>query len=152
MREGSSRRGGERGEHAQTGPDGWATIGNSAPRPPPKAGDRSNFGKISKMASMTFGPNSIFARKETKWESRGSMNMFSMLAQNAELAVESAASSKSSRALRQKASIPLGQSDVSEASAQRRTLNLLLRTVFKSDMAQADAMPVVSTVNSDDEE
>ncbi|OBZ73052.1 Eukaryotic translation initiation factor 4 gamma [Grifola frondosa] len=153
MSRGGSRRGGERGEHGQTGPDGWATIGSSAPRLPPKVGDLSNFGKISKMASMTFGPSSIFAgKKETKRESRGSMNMFSMLSQNPELAVEPAALSKTSRPPSRKASIDLGQSGVPEAPAQRRKLNLLPRTVPKSDEAKADATPAASTVNSDDED
>ncbi|OBZ69858.1 Eukaryotic translation initiation factor 4 gamma [Grifola frondosa] len=105
-------------------------------RPPPNAGDFSNFGKISKMAAMTFGPRSIFAgKKETKRESRGSMNMFSMLSQNPEL-VEYAASSNSSRPLRHKASIDLGQSDVPEASAQQRKPNLPTETVFQSDEAR----------------
>jgi translation initiation factor 4G len=85
-------RGGDRGEHPQTGPDGWAVAGGGSgpPRPPPKAGDLSNFGKISKPQPMTFGPSSIFAGKkgaESKREAisrtNSSSNMFSMLSSQA---------------------------------------------------------------------
>ncbi|KAF8161290.1 armadillo-type protein [Crassisporium funariophilum] len=87
MSRGGSRRGGERGgDFAQVGPNGWAFAGSGsgAPRPPPKAGDLSNFGKISK---VTFGPSCVFAGKkggvEGKRESvsgtNSKSNMFSML-------------------------------------------------------------------------
>ncbi|KZP29680.1 ARM repeat-containing protein [Athelia psychrophila] len=60
-----SRRGGVRGQYDQQGPDGWTVTGESGgrgtPRPPPKAGDLSNFGTINK-APMTFGPTSVFAK------------------------------------------------------------------------------------------
>ena len=84
MSRGGSRRGGERGEFSQQGADGWAVAGNGPPRPPPKAGDLSNFGKINKNAALTFGPSSVFAgKKESKRESisrtSSSSNMFSML-------------------------------------------------------------------------
>ena len=78
---------------ARVGPDGWPVAGSGygAPRPPPKVGDLSNFGKISKAQPMTFGPSSIFAGKkgtESKRESisqtSSSSNMFSMLSQNTE--------------------------------------------------------------------
>ncbi len=87
MSRGGSRRGGERGEYPQVGADGWAVAGgNSAPRPPSKAGDLSKFGQISnKGAPLTFGPqSSIYAGKKDKRESvqrsnSSSQNMFSML-------------------------------------------------------------------------
>lgn len=91
MSRGGSRRGGDRSEFSnpqQVGPDGWAVAGSGSgpPRPPPKAGDLSNFGKISKTQPMTFGPSSVFAGKkgaESKRESisrtNSSSNMFSML-------------------------------------------------------------------------
>ncbi|PBK86891.1 ARM repeat-containing protein [Armillaria gallica] len=87
MSRGGSRRGGERGEYLQAGADGWAVPGgNSAPRPPSKAGDLSKFGQISnKGASLTFGPqSSIYAGKKDKRESvqrsnSSSQNVFSML-------------------------------------------------------------------------
>ena len=89
MSRGGSRRGGDRGEFAQqVGPDGWAVAGNGSgpPRPPTKAGDLSNFGKISKTQPLTFGPSSVFAGKkgvENKREAisrtSSSSNMFSML-------------------------------------------------------------------------
>ena len=63
MSRGGSRRGGDRSEFnnpQQVGPEGWAAAG----RPPPKAGDLSNSGKISKTRPMTFGPSSVFAGKK----------------------------------------------------------------------------------------
>ncbi|KAK0226366.1 hypothetical protein IW262DRAFT_1361563 [Armillaria fumosa] len=87
MSRGGSRRGGDRGDFPQVGADGWAVAGgNSAPRPPSKAGDLSKFGQISnKGAPLTFGPqSSIYAGKKDKRESvqrsnSSSQNMFSML-------------------------------------------------------------------------
>ncbi|KAF8176531.1 hypothetical protein BJ912DRAFT_930637 [Pholiota molesta] len=100
MSRGGSRRGGDRGEYPQVGPDGWAVAGGgSGPtRPPPKAGDLSNFGKISKgSAPMTFGPSSVFAGKkgaESKRESisrtSSNSNMFSMLSSQAAETAEAA--------------------------------------------------------------
>ncbi|KAH6913934.1 hypothetical protein BKA70DRAFT_1383662 [Coprinopsis sp. MPI-PUGE-AT-0042] len=69
-------------------PDGWAVAGN---RPvAPKAGDLSNFGKISnKGQPISFGPSSVFS-KTSKAEKRESIsrtasssNMFSMLQNDA---------------------------------------------------------------------
>ncbi|KAF9529696.1 hypothetical protein CPB83DRAFT_893220 [Crepidotus variabilis] len=89
MSRGGSRRGGDRSDYPQVGPDGWAVAGPTAPpRAPPKAGDLSKFGQISKGQPMTFGPGSVFAGKkgpasEVKRESisrtNSSSNMFSML-------------------------------------------------------------------------
>lgn len=95
MSRGGSRRGGDRGDFAQVGPDGWAVAG---PRPPPKVGDLSNFGKISKTQPMTFGPSSVFAGKKGGAESKresisrtsSSSNMFSML-QNTEAGADTTA-------------------------------------------------------------
>ena len=93
MSRGGSRRGGDRGDFSQqVGPDGWAVAGGGSgpPRPPPKAGDLSNFGKISKAQPLTFGPGSVFAGKkgaENKREAisrtSSSSNMFSMLSSQA---------------------------------------------------------------------
>ncbi|KAF9012539.1 hypothetical protein BDQ17DRAFT_1271720 [Cyathus striatus] len=87
MSRGGSRRGATREEFPQVGPDGWAVAGGSAPRPPPKAGDLSQFGKISKAQPPTFGkPNSVFAgkkggEKEAVSRSSSNSNMFMMLSQ-----------------------------------------------------------------------
>ncbi|KDR75692.1 hypothetical protein GALMADRAFT_248310 [Galerina marginata CBS 339.88] len=100
MSRGGSRRGGDRGDYPQVNPDGWAVAGGSSgpPRPPPKAGDLSNFGKISKPQPMTFGPSSVFAGKkgtESKRESisrtNSNSNMFSMLSAQSAEAGEAAA-------------------------------------------------------------
>ncbi|KAF7792743.1 hypothetical protein EIP86_003841 [Pleurotus ostreatoroseus] len=155
MSRGGSRRGAERGEHQQVGPDGWAVAGGAAQRPPSKAGDLSQFGKITKNTSMTFGPSSVFAaaKSEKKRESTisrtGSMNMFSMLSQNPELANE-VQTNKGSRPPSRKPSIDLGQGGAPEAPMQRRKLNLLPRSVPKDDEKGMDS-PAPSTAVSDDE-
>lgn len=92
MSRGGSRRGGDRSDVPQVGPDGWAVAGaaSSAPRPPPKAGDLSQFGKIAntKGQPMTFGPSSVFAgkkgsaaaeKRESLSRTASSSNMFMML-------------------------------------------------------------------------
>ena len=139
MSRGGSRRGGDRGQFdQQVGPDGWAVAGgaNGPPRPPPKAGDLSNFGKINKNSGgpITFGPGSVFAGKkdskgrgESLSRTNSSSNMFSMLSQNPEMAAEAAAA-KSSRPTSRKTSVDLGSSGVPEAPAQRRKLQLLPRS------------------------
>ncbi|KAG6895624.1 hypothetical protein C0992_000314 [Termitomyces sp. T32_za158] len=101
---GGSRRGGERDDYPPAngadgwangadgwanGADGWAVAGGggggNAPRPPSKAGDLSNFGKINKNTSMSFGPSTVFAKKaggdgkrESVSSSSSSASMFSM--------------------------------------------------------------------------
>lgn len=91
MSRGGSRRGGDRGDHPQVGPDGWTVTGSGIQARPSKVGDLSNFGKISKGQPMTFGPSSVFAgkkneiKKESISRTASSSNMFSMLSsQNAE--------------------------------------------------------------------
>ncbi|KAF9031266.1 ARM repeat-containing protein [Hymenopellis radicata] len=85
MSRGGPRRGGDRGDQQQVGPDGWTTAG-SAPRAPPKAGAMSKFGQINKgsNAPLTFGPQSnIYSgKKDNRRDSiqrTNSQNMFSML-------------------------------------------------------------------------
>ena len=91
MSRGGSRRGGDRGDHSQVGPDGWTVTGSNVQARPGKAGDLSNFGKISKGQPIPFGPGSVFAGKKTEVKKESisrtasSSNMFSMLSnQNAE--------------------------------------------------------------------
>src|SRR5258705_13624870 len=85
MSRGGSRRGGDRGDHPQVGDDGWTVTGSSVQARPSKAGDLSNFGKISKGQPMTFGPSSVFAGKKSEIKKEfisrtaSSLNMFSML-------------------------------------------------------------------------
>lgn len=99
MSRGGSRRGGDRNDYPQVGPDGWAVAGGGSgpPRPPPKAGDLSNFGKIAKTgAPMNFGPSSVFAgkkgadpKRESISRTSSSSNMFSMLSSQAPESTES---------------------------------------------------------------
>jgi translation initiation factor 4G len=105
---------------------------------------------------MTFGPSSVFAgKKESKRDSTisrsGSANMFSMLSQNSELAAEMPPPTKGSRPPSRKASIDLGSGgpDASGAAPQRRRLQLLPRSVPKSD--DKEETPAASTVGSEDE-
>ena len=118
MSRGGSRRGGERGDHTQVAPGGWAVAGGPAARPASKAGDLSKFGKIDKSALMTFGPSSVF-QKGDKTKSRestirqGSTNMFSMLSGNPEIAAE-VSSGNSSRPPSRKSSIDLGSGGAPE--------------------------------------
>ncbi|KAM5543012.1 hypothetical protein V8D89_003396 [Ganoderma adspersum] len=120
---GGSRRGGERtGDHAQVGPDGWAVAGGAAPRPPPKAGDLSKFGKIDKSAPMTFGPSSVF------------QTMFSMLSGNPEMAAEVAG--KSSCPPNRKSSIDLGPGGSHTASIDLGTGDSIARGTAPSKWAQ----------------
>ena len=103
MSRGGSRRGGDRGgDFSQVGPDGWAVAGSSRPpRPPPKAGDHSNFDKINKTTPMTFGPSSVFAgkkdgdKRETLSRTNSSSNIFSLL-QNSEDTANDTSSRKTS--------------------------------------------------------
>jgi len=111
------------------GPDRWTTVSSSVGRPPPKAGDLSQFGKISKAAPMVIGPSSVFTKKDNKRDSlsrtSSSSNMFSMLSQNPELAVD--ATAKPSRPPSRKPSVDLGQGGAPEPP-QRRKLQLLPRS------------------------
>jgi len=59
-----SRRGGDRGDHQPTGPDGWTVGGSNSARQPPKAGDLNDFGKIKKDRPLTFGPSRVFINKK----------------------------------------------------------------------------------------
>ncbi|OSX61566.1 hypothetical protein POSPLADRAFT_1170204 [Postia placenta MAD-698-R-SB12] len=157
MSRGGSRRGGERGDHSQIGPDGWAVAGGNVPRAQPKAGDLSNFGKIQKAAPMTFGPTSVFAGKkenksrESTMTRAGSQNMFSKLMENPELATE-AASSKSSRPPSRKPSVDFGAAGAPEVPLQRRKLQLLPRTLPKSDETKADSTPATSEAGHSEDE
>ncbi|KAK7057588.1 hypothetical protein R3P38DRAFT_2598969 [Favolaschia claudopus] len=142
MSRGGSRRGADRGEFPGPGADGWTNVASSnTPRPPPKAGDLSNFGKIgsnSKGLPMTFGPSSVFAgKKDNKRDSisraSSNSNMFSML-QNSDPAAEPAKAAP-------------------EPPAQRRKLILQPRTKLSDEpgTTTADATPAGSD-NSDSED
>lgn len=141
MSRGGSRRGADRGDFQ--GPDGWTNVASgNAPRPPSKAGDLSNFGKInstSKGIPMTFGPSSVFAgKKDNKRESisrvNSSSNMFSML-QTSEPAADAS------------------KGAATEAPAQRRRLILQPRTKPAEEQGSttAEATPAGSD-NSDEED
>ena len=107
----------------ELGPDGWAVAGCSQSRPPSGAGDQSHFGKINKVASMVMCPSSAFdGKKDIKHElmtrTNSSSNVFLMLSQNPELAVEP----KTSCAPNQKLSTDM---DKPKSAPQRKKLQLL---------------------------
>ncbi len=90
MSRGGSRRGDQRVPHpGQHGQEGWQPAG----RPPAKAADMSNFGKIQRSSGPTSfaGPASVFANKKTGKvggdatpplsRAASSVNMFSALAE-----------------------------------------------------------------------
>ncbi|KAI0629420.1 armadillo-type protein [Trametes polyzona] len=151
MSRGGSRRGGDRGDHQQIGPDGWAVAGGPAARPP-KAGDLSQFGKINKSTPMTFGPSSVFQKdksknRESTLSRQGSTNMFSTLSAILEIAAE-VTSAKSSRPPSRKSSIDLGSGGAPEPAPQRKRLNLLPRS---KPLEKSESTPAGSTAGSDDE-
>ncbi|TFY60895.1 hypothetical protein EVJ58_g4849 [Rhodofomes roseus] len=156
MSRGGSRRGGERGDQSQVGPDGWSVAGPPPSRVPPKAGDLTNFGKISKSNSMTFGPTGVFASKDktkrdsTSSLSRGSSNMFSKLMENPELAAEAAAA-QPSRPPSRKDSVEFPSAGAPEAPLQRKKLQLLPRSKPKPD-ERADSTPAQSEAGHSDDE
>ncbi|KAJ3511777.1 hypothetical protein NLJ89_g3905 [Agrocybe chaxingu] len=126
MSRGGSRRGGDRGDFPQVGPDGWAVAGSgSAPRPPPKAGDLSNFGKISKVGPpTTFGPSSVFAgkkgaeKRESISRTASNSNMFSMLSsQSAETSEPKPAEPQRKRLILQPRSKPVESSEAAETTS-----------------------------------
>ncbi|KAF7315064.1 MI domain-containing protein [Mycena indigotica] len=128
MSRGGSRRGAERGDFQGPGPDGWTNVqsSGSGPRPPPKAGDLSQFGKMGSSSKaglpMTLGPSSVFSgRKDSKRESlsrtssnsnMSSSNMFSMLSQT-----ESSPESKAPEPTQRKRLILAPRSKPTEESA-----------------------------------
>jgi len=157
MSRGGSRRGGNRDAAEPPHPDGWSVAGSNAPaRQPPKAGDLSQFGKISKATPMTFGPGSIFtAKKGTDPKNppmsrtpSTSSNMFSML-QNPDAVVEPAVS-KGSRPPSRKPSVDLGAGASSEPAPQRRRLQLLPRSKPVGEESKVST-PAASESGSDDE-
>ncbi|KIK31924.1 hypothetical protein CY34DRAFT_762193, partial [Suillus luteus UH-Slu-Lm8-n1] len=113
--------------------------GSSVPRAPPKAGDLSQFGKITKGPPMVMvmGPSGVFmaVKKDSKWETHSRMNsisnMFHMPSQNCELAVE--ASTKSSHSSSRKPRFDHGHDGVPEPAARRRKLRLLPHSVLAAE-------------------
>ena len=155
MSRGGSRRGGDRGgEFPQPGPDGWAVAGGP-PKPPSKAGDLSNFGKINKSIPMTFGPSSVFAgKKDTKRDTlslsrtSSSSNIYHLLSE-ASPDASSPMSNKSNHTSR-KASVDLSQAP-QEPPMQRRKLVLQPRTVPVEEITAPVAAPPSSDSSSEDE-
>jgi len=133
MSRGGSRRGGDRGggPAGEQQADGWSVAGGSTPRPPPKAGDLSNFGKINKSGPVVMGPSSVWAGKKdvakrdsTLTRVNSSSNMFMMLGRDGEAMPETG--SKPSRPSSRRTSVDLGVGGTPEP--QRKKLQLLPRS------------------------
>ena len=133
MSRGGSRRGGDRsgGPAGEQQADGWSVAGGSTPRPPSKAGDLSNFGKINKSGPVVMGPSSVWAGKKdaakrdsTLTRVNSSSNMFMMLGRDGEAMPETG--SKPSRPSSKRTSVDLGVGGAAES--QRRKLQLLPRS------------------------
>lgn len=81
-RQGGFRRG-ERPVTTVPKPDGWNVASGVSARPPARAGDLSQFGKISKPTGLQFGPSSVFSKKDPKRAANlarsGDASMFSAL-------------------------------------------------------------------------
>ncbi|CAE6418580.1 unnamed protein product [Rhizoctonia solani] len=132
---GVTRGGSRRGEHRgnATEPDGWNVAGGAgASRPSTRAGDLSQFGKISKPTGIQFGPSSVFNKKDaSKRDSSigraGGANMFSALSAAAPdgppAPIERTTSSR-------KPSVDLGPggSPAASSTGERRKLVLQPRT------------------------
>ncbi|EPT00370.1 hypothetical protein FOMPIDRAFT_1049691 [Fomitopsis schrenkii] len=149
-----SRCGGDREQHP-LGPDGWAVAENAPSRVPSKAGDLSNFGKIE-TNSMSFGLTGVFAKDKDKRESAslsyGSLNMFSKLMENPELAAEAAIATSSYPPSR-KPSVDLGSAGASEPpQRKRRKLQLLPRSLPKPEETSRSTPAASDAGHSDDEE
>ena len=156
MSRGGSRRGGNRDVADALHPDGWSVAGPGPPRAQPKAGDLSQFGKINKVAPMSFAPTSVFNNKKGDPKSRespmsrtaSSSNMFSML-QSSDATVDPP-TSKSSRPPSRKPSVDLGVGGPPEPVPQRRKLQLLPRTKPVGEESKASS-PAASEAGSDDD-
>ena len=108
---------------APTHADGWTIAGGSAPRPPPKAGDLSNFGKINKsghaiISSVWANRKGVAEHDDTLAGLNSSPNTFMILGRNAEIIAETG--SKPSRP-----SIGVGPGAGDTHEPQRRKLKLL---------------------------
>lgn len=146
MSRGGSRRGGDRsgGPAGEQQADGWSVAGGSTPRPPSKAGDLSNFGKINKSGPVVMGPSSVWAGKKdaakrdsTLTRVNSSSNMFMMLGRDGEAMPETG--SKPSRPSSRRTSVDLGVGGAAEP--QRRKLQLLPRSkpVEEENKANGDS-------------
>ncbi|KAG1824453.1 uncharacterized protein BJ212DRAFT_1320301 [Suillus subaureus] len=118
MSRGGSRRGSDCGQ--ENGPDGWAVAGDCVPQAPPKVGDLSS--------TLVMGPSGIFGagkdgEREALSQTNSSSNMFPMLNQNLELAVETPI--KPSCSSSRKPSIDLDRDGVPEPTVQHAELQLL---------------------------
>ncbi|KAF8608124.1 ARM repeat-containing protein [Ceratobasidium sp. AG-I] len=135
VQRGGSRRGEHRGDHGPQA-DGWNVAGGtSAARPPAKAGDLSQFGKIAKPPStLSFGPSSVFSKKDPKREAslsraNSSANMFSALSAAGSDGPPPTEPAAARGAGSRKPSVDFGPGGAPAVEGGRKRLNLLPRSV-----------------------
>ncbi|KAF8608088.1 ARM repeat-containing protein [Ceratobasidium sp. AG-I] len=136
VQRGGSRRGEHRGDH---GPqiDGWNVPGGPrAARRPAKEGDLSQFGKIAKPPStLSFGPSSVFSKKNSKREASlsrasSSAKMFSAVGSDGPPPTEPAAARCAGS---RKPSVEFGPGGAPAVEGGRKRLNLLPRRKPEAD-------------------
>ena len=121
---------------------GLSVAGGSTPRPPPKAGDLSNFGKVNKSGPVVMGPSSVWAGKKdaAKRDStltgvNSSSSVFMMLCGDGEAVPET--SSKPSRPSSRRTSVDLDASGVPEPQHEKLQLLPLSKPVEEEDKANS---------------
>ncbi|KAG8901878.1 hypothetical protein FRB99_005018, partial [Tulasnella sp. 403] len=147
MSRGGSRRGEHgRGEYGQPGPDGWNIAGSGSARPPAKAGDMSQFGKLGKANPImsVMGPSSVFNKRggdrgrdtppNSLSRAASSSNMFHLLGAGGEGQAEQQRS-VSQRGPGRKASTDLNQGG---GPLERKKLQLLPRSRPTADEKATD--------------
>ncbi|CCM01519.1 uncharacterized protein FIBRA_03575 [Fibroporia radiculosa] len=129
---GGSRLARNRGDQTQISPDGWVVASGSLPRPPPKAGDLSNFGNISKTMSLRLGPTSNFQSRE-QIKSRDNTTLRGGLSNTTSALVEESELSKDV------ASLKSGRSQSRRASGEK--LKHPRRSLSKASGVKGDSTP-----------
>ena len=153
MRQNASMSRGSRDVADAPHPDGWSVVCPRPARSQPKAGDLSQFGKINKVAPMSFAPTSVLHTTGDPLSrdlspTASSSNMFSML-QSSDAIVDPP-TSKSSRPPSRKHSVDLGVGGPPEPVPPRRKLKLLPRIKPVRENSKATT-PAASEAGPDDE-
>jgi translation initiation factor 4G len=143
-----SRGGGHAGERQA---DGWSFAGGPTPRPPPKAGDPLDFGKINKHTSVVVDPSSVWADKEdtTKRDStptrvNSSPKMYMMYGRDVKPMPETG--SKLSQPSSRRTSVGFASDGITEPQRKKSQLFSRLKSVEEENKAKGS-----STDHSEDE-
>ena len=155
------RRGGNRDVPDVQHPGGWPVAGShwqGTARPRPNVGDLSQFGKINKVAPMSFAPTRVFNSEKGDPKSRDSPMSRTALSSNMFLMLQSTdgivdpSPTRSSGPPGRKPSVGIGVGGASEPVPQRRKLQLLPRTRPVGEMSKVPTAVSDSDSDSDAEE